>query len=365
MGCCISAIPMTRRAKEKREKELHRLRKSQISPPIPIGLEKSDSLSSSSSESSSDRCSYDPPTPPRPPVPENHVRPTFTVQPPTPQKNFDPDLDPESGLGHGFRLANDEDTKRQRDEELAEEMQNVGILVENLIHAIRAYSFANSQMRMLMMTDLDNIVKGMPRPPRGLLVRQKLQSLQTDIANLYSEKRRVFTRCFQVVLQGSEDGDGNEEHKEIRRDGRENGLESLWEGFMRLGDREKRDMAGRLHGRCTLMRIFELLSALRAGSEELLVLDFKISTRLQKDFESVLVELREFDGVGGGGGGDAVKKGIGESASMQWRVLGIVEGKRREELRARIEDVKRGRGRVSVALLGVVEGLAEDRDSEF
>lgn len=262
-----------------------------------------------------------------------------------------------------FHLATTSEAHLRAVEELTEEIQAVGMLIGNLVHSIRAYSFANSQMRMLMTGDLDKVISALPRPPRGLLVRQQIQNLHMDIANLYEEKKRVFGRCFRVLIRG--EGDGEEEEEEERGRGRGRiangdmglGLEGLWEIFMQLEDEEKRGMASQLKGKCTLMRIFALLSALRTGIEELLGLDEKISIRLQQEFEGVLVELREFDGCERG---DGVNQGIGGSASMQWRVLSLVERKRKDELRTRMEDVKRGRGRVSVALLGVVEGLAED-----
>ncbi|KAH7403658.1 hypothetical protein BKA64DRAFT_777316 [Cadophora sp. MPI-SDFR-AT-0126] len=414
MGTCLSC----HRSTNQHQKELHRIRKSQISPPVHFGPEKSDYLSSSSSSSSSASSStdgsfeYEPRTPPRPPVSthqrlrnrdenenenekgvrrggrgqgrgegrmrgekEREVgRLKIEIQPPTPQKvpnsnpnpntesksnpNFRPNSEPE----YNFRLATTAEAHQQDNLELSHEIHQISTLISHLIHSIRAYSFLNTQVARLTLADLDAVIKSMPGPPRGLLVRQRLMGVCADVGTLYGVKRGVFGKgCGGVLGEGEgeeDDGDGVGDG-----DGGENqgGLEGLWESFVKLEDGEKRDMAGRLQGKCSLMRIFALLSALRAGCEELLSLDSKISSRIQQDFESILGELREFDGIGGGGDGErkGFGKGLGGSASMQWRVLGIVEGKRRKELRARMEDVKRGRGRVSAALLSVVEGLAE------
>lgn len=216
------------------------------------------------------------------------------------------------------------------------------------------------------MGDLKGVIAALPRLPGEVVVRRVLERVEREVGGLFEEKRRVFGMVggAAVGCSGCESGRGELDAMDERdnRDGKA-GLDGLWEAFKGLEDREKRNMARMLSKTCVLMRIFDMLSSLRAASEELLALDSAVSLRLRREFEGVLGELKGFEGGGGGDrGGDGAMNGleerVGGSASMQWRVLGIVQEKRREELERRMEGVKRGRGGVSVALLGVVEGLA-------
>ncbi|KAH7329944.1 hypothetical protein BKA65DRAFT_564978 [Rhexocercosporidium sp. MPI-PUGE-AT-0058] len=366
MGYCLSSPTNTntKTRPPETQAEIRGIRKSQISPPIIIGLSPSTSLTS---KYSNDDERYYAPTPPRPP----HIRlpayssysqhstpvagiipkPSFAIQPPTPQKDDDTTSDP------GFRIGSDVDCKRQRDEELAEDISDVGIQIGKLIHALRAYSFHSAQTKTQMLGDLKGVIAALPGLPRGVVVRRVLGRVERE--------GRV---CAGVVgccgtegeIRGVE-GDRRDAGEEDE-DGLGKGIEGLWEEFLMLRKKGKRDMARELGKGCILMRIFDLLSVLRAGSEELLALDLAISLCLRREFERVLGELRGFEDNSVEGGGDKKGKSGNGGANMQWRVLVIVQEKRREELERRMEVVKMGRGAVSVALLGVVEGLTEGGD---
>ncbi|KAH6718893.1 hypothetical protein BKA61DRAFT_570946 [Leptodontidium sp. MPI-SDFR-AT-0119] len=377
MGCCISSPT---NPKTETHREIRRIRKSQISPPVILGISPSVSLTS---KYSNDDERYYAPTPHRHPnIPPSNspalgyqntatptrLAPTLSIQPPTPQKDEYGNTEVEAEFN--FRIGNPSDIKRQQDEELAEEISLVGIRIGKLIHAIRAYSFHSAQTRTQTLGDLKGVIAALPRLPGGLVVRRVLEKVEREMGGLFEEKRRVFgmVRGAAVGCSGCESGRGelNGMDERDNRDGKA-GSEGLWEAFKGLEDREKRNMARMLSKTCVLMRIFDMLSSLRAASEKLLALDSAVSLRLRREFEGVLGELKGFEGGGGGDrGGDGAMKGleerVGGSASMQWRVLGIVQEKRREELERRMEGVKRGRGGVSVALLGVVEGLAEGGD---
>ncbi|KAK0104807.1 hypothetical protein ONS95_005075 [Cadophora gregata] len=434
MGCCLSCPSLSPLSTKKHQKNRYRIHKHQISPPIParpcVSLPSSSpTCSTSSSDSGSsekNECYYydlpAPPLPPFAPVLQTQNRyghqdrksparkrnrkqemgmrivrdPQFTVLPPNPQRYQDHPRSQHQYLAEPqdpspfpqpqpqpapFHLASPTETHLLLTSELTEELASISILIANLAHSIRAYSFTNMQVKRQVLGDIDGVIQALPRPPRGLLVRQRLVRLRGEMGGLWEAKGEVFERGFGgVFLSGGGRGGGEAERdgsdgslslslnlsfslESLERNGDGDGLEALWEGFMRLSDEEKMNMAWNLTKKCPLMRIFELLSKARAGSEDLLVLDNKMSNLLKKEFDGVLAELREFDGYGGVDG--EKKGGLGETPSMQWRVLGIMEGKRREELRARMEDVKRGRGRVSVALLGVVEGLVEDGGGFF
>ncbi|KAI6709228.1 hypothetical protein JHW43_008257 [Diplocarpon mali] len=315
MGNCISRsqFPPT---------EMSRIRKSQISPPILVCF-------SPERDSATSKYSYryDPPTPPRHPVnitispsktaPVTRRPPLFTIQPPTPQK-YD-DTDAAASQEHQIR-------KQELDSEIAE----VSIHMDKLLHSIRAYSFLATQTQVQTLSDLSSLLATLPAPPRALLARVQIQTLEQDVGGLHAEKKRAFRRAFEPALAS---------------------LTELWSEFRALGDEEKRAMAARLRSGCVLMRIFDSLSLLRAACEELLALDLKIGQRVARDFDAVLTQLRE---------AECFKRGEGGGASMQWMVLGIVEGKRWERLKEKIEAVKWERGVVSAALLGVAEALGEE-----
>lgn len=312
----------------------------------------------------------------QPPTPTPRGTPVYTsLSESASRKDLNPAKDMSSESHYTYRLGNADEVKKQRDEDLAEDIDDVGRLVGKLIHALRAYSFLSTQTKTQTLRDLKGVIESLPRPPRALGVRKTLKDLEKEVLSVYERKWLGWDTVAGCVL-GS--GSGCESHSqdtyqkqsydlrnECRRD-YERGLEGLWEEFLGLEEEQMRDMARLLGRGSLLMRIFDTLSSLRASSEELLVLDSSIPSCIKKDFENILAELIDFDGIvrqGGEGEGEGVMKGlgvsVGGSASMQWRVLGIVSEKRRGELEGRMEVVKRTRGEVSGALLGVVEGLCE------
>ncbi|KAL2067004.1 hypothetical protein VTL71DRAFT_1428 [Oculimacula yallundae] len=386
---------------------MRRIRKSQISPPIVIDISPPASVTSKYSHDSEDqKYRYDAPTPPRLPLTPSKTlflysqqdhnqslsdenenlkkrarKPVISFSPPTPTStssntlslDFDAHLHTLYHTGSGYTLVSTPSSQQENVLELREDMTHLTTQIGKLIHAIRAYSFLATQTKTQTLSDIKNLIYALPRPPQALLLRQTLGVLIDDIGNLHEEKRAVFTRSFEGVLVGDKDKPDIQEWETWA--GREyvwdantkegkRGLEGLWVEFLSLEEDEMRDMARRLGKRCVLMRIFDLLSALRAGSEELLVLEERIGMRMKRDFEVILGNLRDCEGGTGVGESETgVIKGLGVSmggnTSMQWRVLGIVEGKRRQKLEWKMEGVKKGRGKVSIALLGVVEGLAE------
>ncbi|CZS90990.1 uncharacterized protein RCO7_01372 [Rhynchosporium graminicola] len=417
MGCSNST-PFTTASNSA---EMRRIRKSQISPSVVIESSPSQSITSiySNDREEDQRHRYDTSTPPRPPtargptascreknedtmrrttkmIKGRAARPGISFQAPTPtiqraaKKKNHLSLDCiipfpfKSSAGTGFSIVHSPSTRpassaSSAGNDLPEEFPLVAPQIGKLIHAIRAYSFLNTQTKSQTLQDLRNLIEALPRPPRAMRCRQLLGTLMDDVGNLYEREKGVWRRAVEGVLVGEKVGKAgyNFDFEDNKRGGerdrgrakKEVGLEGLWEEFISLRIDEMREMARTLNGACKLMCIFNLLSALRAGSEELLVLDAEISMRLESDFEVVLGELKDFEGTGftalgmdggeGEGGLSGVGQIMGESASMQWRVLSIVQGKRKEGLQWRMENVKRGRGEVSVMLLGVVEDLAE------
>ncbi|KAL5314097.1 hypothetical protein ACEPPN_018521 [Leptodophora sp. 'Broadleaf-Isolate-01'] len=216
----------------------------------------------------------------------------------------------------------------------SQEISIVGIRIGKLIDAIRAYSFRSAQTRTQTMGDLKGVIAALPRLPGEVVVRRVLERVEREVGGLFEEKRRVFGMVggAAVGCSGCESGRGELDAMDERdnRDGKA-GLDGLWEAFKGLEDREKRNMARMLSKTCVLMRIFDMLSSLRAASEELLALDSAVSLRLRREFEGVLGELKGFEGGGGGDrGGDGAMNGleerVGGSARKEERGAGEEDG---------------------------------------
>lgn len=226
-----------------------------------------------------------------------------------------------------------------------EEMQAVGVLIGELVHAIRTLSFGIGQVRTQTLDDISGVGDAMHHSSEASTIWEKLRTLYEEVAGLYAEKKKVLDcSCGSVLGE----------------------LEGLWGEFEGLDERVQRVMANELRKGSGLMRIFDILSALRAGCEELLSLSQRISSRLSKDFDMILTELKGLEDAGCGGDGQMERGGAGGkgeglrgSASMKWRVLDIVVEKRAENSEEKVKAVKSIRGLVSLAVLGVVEGLVE------
>ncbi|KAI9050793.1 hypothetical protein LZ554_004912 [Drepanopeziza brunnea f. sp. 'monogermtubi'] len=337
MGSCTSRPlpPQSQRRPAKLSRA--RIRKARILPPIFTAARQPDPIkpgcgsaprshSSSTSRSGSSAPSSNPTqsktTTATTPLTDMQTQ----LQPPTPQKEGAPTAptlpDPRQAATGSPASTSSADL----------ELHNVQPLLGALTHAIRAYSFHRVQSQTQTLADLAAILSSLPPvvPPCTL---QALRDLERDVARLYAAQKALFDSLFEPAL--SEAG-------------------PLWSEFLALDPEGRRRAARRLGREGLLMRVFDGLGNLRAGCEEVLARDAEVGRRFQALFEGVLEELRE------GEEGEWQVGGGGVSACMRWRVLRIVEAKRREGLGERIDWVKKGRVDVSVALLAVVEGLRED-----
>ncbi|KAH9216793.1 hypothetical protein DL95DRAFT_115292 [Leptodontidium sp. 2 PMI_412] len=126
MGCCISSPT---NPKTETHREIRRIRKSQISPPVILGI--SPSVPVTSKYSNDDERYYAPTPHQHPNIPPSNspalgyqntatptrLAPTLSIQPPTPQKDEYGNTEVEAESS--FRIGNPSDIKRQQDEELA------------------------------------------------------------------------------------------------------------------------------------------------------------------------------------------------------------------------------------------------------
>jgi hypothetical protein len=187
--------------------------------------------------------------------------------------------------------------------------------------SIQAYEIETKEHRERLISDLESILELISE---NSLAYTKIEILRSHISSLYREKHFVTRDHFTPAAEK---------------------LPARWKEFLGLDEAEQRAMARTQRRSSCLMRMFTFLSCLRIACHKQRDLNLRIERKIGCQFNEILRDL----------------KYIGEDeAALKWRVVGIVNGKRREEREARLDDILGFGIKVSGLLVGVVEALSEE-----